>query len=178
MVLQSWQDHYLCCGCSSKPCLCVCVCVCEGGIHRAAQWSLSSLMRLHCPNLTANPIVMLCTLTARERRGSAEQGSAARDPLVWCLLKPDRRGWRWIFLGIPGLGVGVTMQERAREPNPGMHLRQGAERSPWRAVRHEQLGCFLQCYATALFPNNITSVMFKFIPNLVYVAAVSLRNHV
>lgn len=107
MVLQSWQDHYLCCSCSSKPCLCVCV---RGG-HTAgcsvAQWSLSSLMRLHCPNLTANPIVMVCTLTALQRRAGL---CSTGHPLLWCLLKRDRRCW-CIFLG---LGASVTMQKRGK----------------------------------------------------------------
>lgn len=45
-------------------------------------------------------------------------------------------------------------------------------------VQPEQLCCFPQRYATVLFPTNITSVMFKFIPNPVYLASVSHRNHV
>lgn len=74
----------------------LCVCVCEGGYAvscRAAQWSLSSLMRLHCPNLTANPIVMLCTLIAEgaRREAGAAQSGALQHGGSTRLVTPDTR---------------------------------------------------------------------------------------
>lgn len=64
-------------------------------------------------------------------------------------------------------------------PSAGAYLWQGRSTAALgMPVRCEQLRCFPQGYATVLFPNNITSVMFKFIPNLVYLASVSQRNRV
>lgn len=71
------------------------------------------------------------------------------------------------------------MQERERKPNGRRVPLAGEEDAALGTpVRREQLCSFPQGYATVLFPNNITSVMFKFIPNLVYLASVSQRNHV
>lgn len=107
----------------------VCVCVSVKGIAagcRAARRSLSSLMRLHCPNLTANPIVMLCTLVAE---GAARPGlCSTEDPLVWCLLEPQRRGW-WICLG---LGASVTIRRGEGSPS-------GRRRAPLAGSRAQLL---------------------------------------
>lgn len=46
---------------------------------RAGRWSLSSLMRLRSPNLTANRIFMLCTFIAARERGGRR---AAAQSLV------------------------------------------------------------------------------------------------
>lgn len=146
MVLQGWQDHYLCCSCSSKPCLCVCVKGIAAGC-RAAQWSLSSLMRLHCPNLTANPIVMLCTLMAE---GAARPGLCSTgDPLVWCLLKPQRRGW-WIFLG---LGASVTV--RRGEGSPMEARTSGREQSAALGTLSGTNSCAVFCRVMQLFCSQI-----------------------
>lgn len=65
-----------------------------------------------------------------------------------------------------------------KEPNCRRVPLVGKDSALGTPVQHEQLCCFPQDYATVLFPNNITSVMLKFIPNLVYLASVSQRNHV
>lgn len=66
----SWQDHYLCSKLLIKPLLAVRRYVVGG---KAGWWSLSSLMRLCSPNLTANQIFMLCAfITGRERGGRWE----------------------------------------------------------------------------------------------------------
>lgn len=71
------------------------------------------------------------------------------------------------------------MQEGERKPNCRRVPLAGEEDAALgMPVWREQLCCFLQGDATVLFPKNITSVMFKFIPNLVYLASVSQRNHV
>lgn len=45
-------------------------------------------------------------------------------------------------------------------------------------AHRKQLCCFSRGYATVLFPNNMASVMFNFIPNPVCLVSVSGRNRV
>lgn len=97
------------------------MCVCEGDTQRSLSW----LMRLHCPNLTANPIVMLCTLMAEGARPGQHRAGlcSTGHPLLWCLLKTERRGW-WILLG---LGTSITI--RRGEGSPTEARTSGRERS-------------------------------------------------
>lgn len=75
--------------------------------------------------------------------------------------------------------MSVTVREGGWKPERRRVPRQGRSAAALGTpVRCEQLRCLPQGYATGLVPNNKTSVMFKFIPNLVYLASVSQRNHV
>lgn len=67
--------------------------------------------------------------------------------------------------GTPRSAASATVREREGKAALGT------------PAHRKQLCCFSRGYATVLFPNNMASVMFNFIPNPVCLVSVSGRNH-